>query len=783
MTERRRSILVVQPDTAQQAALGESLHGFQVTSAASKSAALDAIAASVPDLLIVPATGARALLRELDQLAPNLERVVLYSEEGGEREALADIAAAGLRFHAVSQQPAHALRTGLLEVLQPRQTSRMAALRRLEAHFTAGGRAFQGTCLDLAPHGIRIWLSPDLPVEGLLPGVALEDLRLRSGEAVLLGPATATVRHVRATPEGGIQVGIALGDPRRGTSDSLSVADPVRIGALVRRCLARKRPIVLGLPDRAEPPTSFSSWELCPSADGPARIRVHAAAGWAVGEVLELSLDLAGKAHLGMSPVLHVEPGAFELAVPTRVVARHRRASVRFAVPPGHGFTVRFRSPLTGAPISAPVFDLHPTGLAFDVDAASGVGLTGLRLEELEVELPDGKVVRCAGELRAVRPLAGSPGRLRCGLKLQRPGPQLRRSIAAAFFAARCPAVTDASEVPLREIWDLARRAGHFYFDYPMEPGPHLEVLERAHRLAGASEEGLVKTLAWREGDALAGFYAGLRIYSGTWINQHLAVEPGFRRGESVSRDLTALGLDYLELLPDVEFFRSIWRTENRWADKMNGTLHRALGSGGLNGLRFTNYLRLEGELAVPAAAPSLQVRPASLEDLRAFERHLRMTGQMLRMRSDDLTAHEMALDTLGARFAANGLERSRRIYVVHGQRGPLAFALHETCTPGLCWPEITNAFSLEIVDACDPDLPAAADALVRHAVAQYRHEGAPPVRALAADGQVQLFERLGFTSHGRVAEWTFHRSAVRACHDLLTGMFERLARRPGRLA
>ena len=98
----------------------------------------------------------------------------------------------------------------------------------------------------------------------------------------------------------------------------------------------------------------------------------------------------------------------------------------------------------------------------------------------------------------------------------------------------------------------LVRAVRHVYPDYPFEEGPHLDVLEDTHRKLGDINDELARTFVYRDGLELIGHASGVRTYSHTWMLQHLMVLPTVRRGESISRDLSALSVDYAESIEDV---------------------------------------------------------------------------------------------------------------------------------------------------------------------------------------------------------------------------------------
>jgi hypothetical protein len=95
-------------------------------------------------------------------------------------------------------------------------------------------------------------------------------------------------------------------------------------------------------------------------------------------------------------------------------------------------------------------------------------------------------------------------------------------------------------------------------------------------------------------------------------------------------------------------------------------------------------------------------------------------------------------------------------MFVVDGEHEPLAIALAERSTRGLCWPELTNAFRVLPTRSDHPMTRGAVRALAQWCAERYRAEGRSTVVALAADGNVADFAAVGFQPYARIGEWTF---------------------------
>ena len=321
------------------------------------------------------------------------------------------------------------------------------------------------------------------------------------------------------------------------------------------------------------------------------------------------------------------------------------------------------------------------------------------------------------------------------------------------------------------------KEAGQFFPDYAVER-PHAPVLEKTQKRLESSRGLLGQSFVHREDGKLIGHAAGLRIYSRTWMLQHLAVAPTNLRSDYVSQELISLVVEFGETLQDIDFIRYVWRTENRWPNRLSTWAAKMMATEGLTRLRHVNYMQLSGSLRPFASGTWPIVRPASPADLRWYESYLRQQGDVLGLRSDDLTAKELELSTLGELSAAHGVVRRRRIFVVDGPNSPIGLALAEESTDGLCWPELTNSFHVITPDPTHPWARVTREALVSYCVKHYREQNRASAVTLCDDSMVESLRAAGFVSHGRTAEWTFHKSLVRRWNELATGVFERFARR-----
>ncbi|MFP2934232.1 hypothetical protein ACLESO_55755, partial [Pyxidicoccus sp. 3LG] len=500
------------------------------------------------------------------------------------------------------------------------------------------------------------------------------------------------------------------------------------------------------------------------------------------GDVVQLCLDFGGVCHVGTTAVLAAEAQHIEVALPRSLSLHHRRNSLRFRSTAERPFAVSFSSPFTGEALYRPLLDLHTGGFAFPFDAGREVFPPGLVLDEVTLHLPDGTRSRCRAQVQDTGQLTDEGGGMdrprRCGVRILELAPEARTAILDAFIKARCADARDGSELAFPDIWDLFRAAEVRFPDYPFHDDGVHEALMAGHQKLGNGTHGLSKTIVYQREGRLYGHISGLRIYSRTWLSQHLVVRPGYHRHESISQELVALAADYAESLEDVEYLRALWRCRNRWTSRIYGAIASRLERPGLSCLHGFTPCRLPVDAALPPPARTCACAGRDVR-LRWLEQHLRETQDVVRLRSSDLVEGEMSLGTLGGRYTDAGLRRARSIAMVEGKNGPQGFVLMEDSSPGLFWAEWYNAFSLVMVEPDVAEADAVRHALVTHAVADSARRGRSTAEVLATDADLPTLEGLGFHNLGKVMEFTAHRRLVRDWNAYLLAVFERLAANP----
>ncbi|MFP2906698.1 PilZ domain-containing protein [Pyxidicoccus sp. 3LFB2] len=791
MSVPTQDVLIVHPNAGRRAALAEVLGIHRVVAVESQVEATRRMEAAIPTLIIAPPENARRFLRHVDRAAPEAVRVFVCSQADRQGlEELVETAAEGHVFNTLDDSlTVSEIGRRLTNLLQLRSSARVAPNTSLDVHFRLHGVTYPAWCLDVGNFGAALRVPLSASVGAFLQGTALEDLTMERNGRPVLHVSRAFIRHayqVRGGPQPYLRLGVtwsdAMEDPVQ--TPSLTVRDPVIVVASLRKAVRRESPIWLHFLDT---PSSHFRLEapVVELVDGRAVLRGlnegHFPAD--VGDVLQLSFEVGGQSFSGATSVLRRTANDVALSVPRSFSSQNRRGLQRFRLGPDHRFLVTFQAPINGERITRSVLDLSGRGFSFPFDASCEVLPAGSKLD-VSLLLPDGSAVPCRAEVRSVDAV-NTDGRYdrqlrpyRCGARLLEVPPAVRDAIQDAFMAARCPASLDGGRQRFSDIWRMMEESHYgFHPDYPFggEPG-YLDALETTHqRLAAAKDLG--RSILYTDEGRLMGHVGGLRMHSRSWLVQHLAVRPGYHRHEQIANELTALAVELGESGEDVEFIRYMWRSDNRWPNRLGTWLARVMEDRGFSMLRAFHYMRLPLEGAPEVPETSLGVRDGQPGDRAWLESHLRAKGEVVRVLAEDLQAEPDAQDALRARFAAAGLHRDRRLFVVDGETGPLAMALMEEASPGLSLIEVTNAFWLVVPDRAHPQAREAMQALVRRCIAHARGQGRPSAVGLIDDEDVALLAGYGFQDQGRFCEWIFHRSMVRRWCDLWRSLFERLSR------
>ena len=768
-----RPVLIIHPQLEERARLkailGEGENQYLEASSRQEAGPL---LSPPPSLVIAHHHDFKRLITDLDRKAPGAIRVVL--SPAGDSEALEElelIAASGFEFLTVDSDATWKLKGLVRRRASPRHVTSVP----VDATIVTGGQTIHTTCIDISNEGVGLLVPTNTNLAGLMPGESVMLATMRRGKALLMeqvGCSVQTVRRVEGTNS--LHLGAVFETPTRPAQvPRLSIKSPLRIGALLRSASRLDVGFTVGSDDGALA-QQFATGELKAGMLHLGEPSTTQRLRWQPGQAVTISFELNGRQLCGYAGVMSVAGDELVIAIPQALVQVHRRSSLR--VPSGAvKATLTLVSPLSGLPVTRTVLDLSAIGASFRVDPAIDVFPPGLQLDDVQLEI-GARSIQLSAIIASIGRAGGEDdGERRCGLQFTSIEPGGRQFLMDLLVRHRVEGVECGSGTPFTKIWDFFHDEGAVWRDHT---GPDSALVPaKTHDLLGDGAHGLSKTFVLVQDDELAGHSSGLRIYSRTWLSQHLMVKTGFHRAATLSQQLMCLSFDYGEALPDVEYVRGLWRVSNRWAERIYGAASVRLLRPGLAYRCRIEPMRLSLDRPLPPG--KLRVREAGPDDESAFLALLGASEDPLKLLSDDLVPGEFHLESLSRRYGALGLQRGRSLTVVEDRHGaPLGWALLETMSHGLFWAEMYDSFRFVLIDPSGPNATEARRSLAAHAAAFYARLGRKEAECHVAPTDLADLETLGFVGLGPLWEVGLHRSVVRELTSQMISVFARIHRR-----
>lgn len=604
-----RHVLVVHPDEARRRALRAVLGEVEVEvlEAATRDEAAPLLTTTL-SLVISHHQDFKRLLRDLDRHAPAAVRAVLCPEDEGLKAALVELAAQGYDFVTVDEDAPEALR----ELASPRLAARLAPATAFTVTFDQFGTVFEGELLEVSSDGFSVRLPRDAPSELLAVGTVVSSCVVRDQHQVVLRHSGAQVRSRDRA-----RVGLALLRQPETPSNDFAATHPIQVAGAIRRAVRRGEAFSLSRIDG-------SATHPCAGAQvDPAHNQVLlegvGASGFLPGEVVRLSFERAGRVFQGSAVVLEAVGRARAVTLPSTLVHRNRRSSIRVTTRGEASVQLRLVCPLTGRASTHRLNDVQPGGASFTFEDGAHVYPLGLMLGEGELKV-GGRDYTVGVQVQTVSVVARgtTPLHRRAGVRFTWASLEARQALEDALIALRAPEVACAGGRAFSDVWELIGAAGARFPDYDPTRAPPPELV-RAHRLVGDGHHGLAKSFVW-QGDTMVGRVAGLRIYSGTWLSQHLAVRPGHTRGVAVSQSLVNLMVDHAEALDDVRWVRGVWQRSNRWTTRIYGAIAGRLARSGRIARSSFELCQRTSPPTVDVPAPSPARAAGALEQAALLE-------------------------------------------------------------------------------------------------------------------------------------------------------------------
>ena len=214
-----------------------------------------------------------------------------------------------------------------------------------------------------------------------------------------------------------------------------------------------------------------------------------------------------------------------------------------------------------------------------------------------------------------------------------------------------------------------------------------------------------------------------------------------------------------------MQWIKIFFRPNNKWPARVFGDFAATVSDPPNSDLKIYN------DLTAPANVSRQRhssIRNACHRDFATIESYFIERGRDLAVEADDLDPHHLTLQGLAAEYERIGLKRRREVIICERSGRVMGFALLEFSAAGLNFSELTNVFSVHMVQ---PD-PEITQELIEAAQGRYLELGRPSVIALTEDKDVLAFEQAGFTCVKRYCCWSFNRSIIPQFYSYLLRIF-----------
>lgn len=634
-----------------------------------------------------------------------------------------------------------------------------------DARVRFGGAATPLPIGDLSNDGLS-FLVEDAPIDDLLPGAELGAVEILRGPVTCVDGVVARVRHVEPLGPGRYRIGCAL--------EPAPPAAPPRVTVLRDRALCAaliksgaRAGIVLEPLERDEgTPLDLQLTGVrvdltagTVSADGDAALPEMA--------LVRGRFELAGRLYRFPSVVLAREPLTIKL--PRTIEELQQRSAARWRPGADEPLAVEVTSSLTGAAARKPLVDLSSSGVSFFIDGTRELFPIGLRVS-VTIELPDGPV-RADG---AVRTLVREAGQLRCGVELAPLEEAAHARLCDLIMRRRFPAVGDGTGVPFDALADFFRATGFLYPEKEAVIAPIFSDVRRTFEALYGRPSRLFKAVVARDGEAVVGHVAVIRVYRHTWMSHHLAA----RSSHHVAHLLNMGAADYFGLNPDLEYCKIFFQPDLRWPSRVFGGFARTLRDSTQSVLREFRHVTLPTAQPIAPLPEGIEVIEASDPELAVVERHLVEREPTLLLRADDLLRPALTLAPVNKQYGRLGLFRRRRVLLALQRNVPVGFALAEISSPGLNLSEALSLFRVYVTPEGEADADRVRRALLHVLATLYRQAGRPFMGGLVPVAEEAAFARIGVMPDDTWLCWTCHRGLYARFCDYVDRLFEVLRRR-----
>jgi hypothetical protein len=666
-----------------------------------------------------------------------------------------------------------------------RRSSRRPVLADFRVRCSFGGELRDFELLDISNRGLGLHLPAGVDLDLVMPGRRLSSIAIMShGDEVLHGVG-AVVRRTglsRTPGTAGYEIGLefeAERPTRRSPGYTAELDAPAQVEKLIVEAL--RNGLVLRPLDGIGQSHLFWEGAVDPVA---CRLRLRgSAADLRAGDAVRVTGEATGFSCAFYSGVIETnstERWPLVLSLPRVVQAGHPRSTYRVRPPDEKQVKVEFQSPFDVRRVRATALDVSSAGVSFAVGALECVLPVGTILDPIALSFPDGRVAKVRGRVQSLARSGGDgsrreTGELRCGVEFESIPEQARPDLADGVLRLARPQLVDANEIEFKSLWSFLSETGFLYPEKMEELAPAMPQIEHTFKqLLGNRKSELLKTILFRRDGEVLGHISAVRAYRRTWLLQHVAALP---KVEALfAAQAVTLGLaEYLEQIPQIDWARVFFRPNNRWPARIFGTFARQLTEPTLSELRLYSYHSGPTAVGQMPAASGIEILPARREHLDEVQRFFLAQGRIVALQAEDLSLDGLFLEEVDRHYAAAGLERSREVLVAQSGNTFAGFALLEISSPGLNLSELTNHFSVHVVEGGS----ATRQALIAAAQRRYRELGRLACVGLSEGDGSADFEAMGLRKRKEYLGWTLHRSLWGAFSNYVERLFNQTRNEP----
>lgn len=332
------------------------------------------------------------------------------------------------------------------------------------------------------------------------------------------------------------------------------------------------------------------------------------------------------------------------------------------------------------------------------------------------------------------------------------------------------PGLRVAHDVSFDEIWTLLLNSGFLYPEKVARLEPALPDIQRTVRRLLRANGNLMATAVMRNAEILEAHMSILRWCEQTWVVQHLAALPMSARRLCAAARLTLGFTRYGQLRPDIVWTKMYFRPNNRWPARVFGGYAKRVSDPATSDLRTFQYLAAPTTAAASSRLPGgLDVRSGGREDQARIEEWFTMRGRTVEVEANQLQASGDGLEKLSREYELAGLTRRRESIVVERGGRMAGFALLEIASRGMNFSELTNAFTVHLMEDGDDE---ARRALVEAARRRYAELGREQCIALEEGEDLSAYEAAGFSKVKDYTCWTFHREHLAGMEQFFRALF-----------